>query len=569
MRQLTYAKTIELDLSTARDDEYFNIAGTTIVALYRDGDIYIKLDSKSNTPLNLRQIPKIENADFQCFYVSNSAQPGKKAILLVGYNIDVDRQVLSLEELQSALNEMYNQTVDLAQATLKLKNLFVNGTLIVGPLQDDFIHDVFINYPEGVKGELPSGVTDRTELSPLAYMENLPEGTIITRYLYAGEKINVGNKVEIERTTGDMGKITVKDDEGNERIVIGESALPDGSDGVYANNVWIETIEDPETAYIIRPNGIYRKVNDKMYAVPSFISSGIVQFDGSSTTVKVTHNLNLENYDVLLFPEQYLVHDKSIPSDVNAYMTLRAYKDDDDPANAFIVEGYLQEETTSSYVGAYSLDGTEQSEIGSGTVNMGEKNTHSTNDYTYYAKVVGTIYYKDGSSKDLTLEHSYSDCKQYSIVVEIHSYYGVIVSWGDDNGTYYDENASNMDHFTYTVYDEHSGVVRTCSIQTSADINWAKVTGTIDYCDSSSSSFSLQHNYSSAGQYTITVKINYAEVGGSTKEWGVEVSWGDNTSSGYVAKGVPANSVSGSVYDGTGGTKHALKNTQIKYYIIK
>ena len=191
MRQLTYAKTIELDLSTARDDEYFNIAGTTIVALYRDGDVYIKLDSKSNTPLNLRQIPKIENADFQCFYVSNSAQPGKKAILLVGYNIDVDRQVLSLEELQSALNDMYDETVNLANATLELKNLFVNGTLLVGPLPDHFIHDMFINYPEGVKGELPSNVTDRTELSPLAYMENLPEGTIITRYLYAGERISV------------------------------------------------------------------------------------------------------------------------------------------------------------------------------------------------------------------------------------------------------------------------------------------------------------------------------------------------------------------------------------------
>jgi len=236
MRQLTYAKTIELDLSTARDDEYFNIAGTTIVALYRDGDVYIKLDSKSNTPLNLRQIPKIENADFQCFYVSNSAQPGKKAILLVGYNIDVDRQVLSLEELQSALNDMYDETVNLANATLELKNLFVNGTLLVGPLPDHFIHDMFINYPEGVKGELPSSVTDRTELSPLAYMENLPEGTIITRYLYAGERISVGDKVLIEKTTGNLGRITIQDTDGNDQIIIGESALPDGSDGIFINS---------------------------------------------------------------------------------------------------------------------------------------------------------------------------------------------------------------------------------------------------------------------------------------------------------------------------------------------
>ena len=126
-----------------------------------------------------------------------------------------------------------------------------------------------------------------------------------------------------------------------------------------------------------------------------------------------------------------------------------------------------------------------------------------------------------------------------------------------------------MDHFTYTVYDEHAGAVDTYTIQTSTDINWAKVTGTLNYMSTSSYSFSKQHNYSTTGQYTITIKINYRQSIGSVYEGCVTILWGDGSYTEFIPRLDAIKSASGSVYDGTGGTKHPLKNTQIKYYIIK
>ena len=710
MSQLTYAKTIELDLSKARDDEFYNIAGTTIVALYRDGDVYIKLDSKTNTPINLREIPKITNADFECFYVSNSPQPGKKVILVVGSNIDIDRQVLSLEELRSVLDEMHLQTINLAQTTLDLRNLFVEGTLIVGPLPDDFIHDMFINYPEGVNGTLPRNVSDRTELSPLYYMENLPEGTVTTRYLYVGEKISVGNRVEIEKTTDAIGRITIKDDSGNEHIIIGESALPDNSDGIYiddggklqigqennilkwdsgtltiksdnglitildsegnpvvklgaqalpnnenglytnssyldinggavivgrsalpdgsdgiyvsdggklqigdsstnflkwdsgtltiksdnglitildsegnpvvklgaqalpdessgiySNNVWIEAIEDPETAYIIRPNGVYRKVNDQIYAVPSFLKSGTVFFDGSSISVSVTHNLNISDYDILLFPEQYQIHDINIPTDKNLFLTIRAYPDENDPSNTIIIEGYIQEDVNSQKLCDYTVDGSAEDNLGSGTININEEVQYTTAENTYYVKIDGTSYTGTGSSGSLVFQHSYSDYGQYTVKI-VTTASNITVYWGD--GSSDSEDIANFDHYDYTITDKHAGEIGSISVQTNTDISWAKVEGTLYYAGTSYS-FSKQHYYETAGQYTITVKINYRKSTDENVHGYVSIEWGDDKYIEFIPKSEPIKSLSGSMYDGTGGTKHPLKNTQIKYYIIK
>jgi hypothetical protein len=74
-----------IDLGVARSDEELAIAGDSLLVQSIDGSLEIKLNSKENPSLDVSLIRRLERpTPFSKLYLTNVAQPGKSATLVIG-----------------------------------------------------------------------------------------------------------------------------------------------------------------------------------------------------------------------------------------------------------------------------------------------------------------------------------------------------------------------------------------------------------------------------------------------------------------------------------------------------
>ena len=76
-------RTIELDLSVARENEVIKFEGNTIGPLLVEGNVTIRLNNPSNSPISLEHMTYLQSPFYE-IYVSNPAQPAKKATFVLG-----------------------------------------------------------------------------------------------------------------------------------------------------------------------------------------------------------------------------------------------------------------------------------------------------------------------------------------------------------------------------------------------------------------------------------------------------------------------------------------------------
>ena len=76
-------RTIELDLSVARENELIKFEGNSINPLNIEGSVEIRLNNASNSPILLERITYLQSPFYE-IYISNPAQPDKKATFVLG-----------------------------------------------------------------------------------------------------------------------------------------------------------------------------------------------------------------------------------------------------------------------------------------------------------------------------------------------------------------------------------------------------------------------------------------------------------------------------------------------------
>jgi len=74
---------VTLDLSTARTDEPYEMVGDFIIVQKLTGECEVKLNEKTNDPVDLTVFSTIKSP-FDRFFITNTAQAGKECILMVG-----------------------------------------------------------------------------------------------------------------------------------------------------------------------------------------------------------------------------------------------------------------------------------------------------------------------------------------------------------------------------------------------------------------------------------------------------------------------------------------------------
>jgi len=74
---------VTLDLSTARTDEPYQMEGDFIIVQSLTGSCEIKLNEKTNDPVDLTVFSTIKSP-FDRFFITNAAQSGKECILMIG-----------------------------------------------------------------------------------------------------------------------------------------------------------------------------------------------------------------------------------------------------------------------------------------------------------------------------------------------------------------------------------------------------------------------------------------------------------------------------------------------------
>ena len=76
-------RTIELDLCVPRENEVIKFEGNSITPLNIEGNITIRLNNPSNSPIPLERVKHLQTPFYE-IYVTNSAQPNKKASFILG-----------------------------------------------------------------------------------------------------------------------------------------------------------------------------------------------------------------------------------------------------------------------------------------------------------------------------------------------------------------------------------------------------------------------------------------------------------------------------------------------------
>ena len=76
-------RTIELDLSIARENEVIKFEGNSITPIKLEGNLIIRLNNPSNSPIQLERITYLQSPFYE-LYITNTSQPDKKATLILG-----------------------------------------------------------------------------------------------------------------------------------------------------------------------------------------------------------------------------------------------------------------------------------------------------------------------------------------------------------------------------------------------------------------------------------------------------------------------------------------------------
>jgi hypothetical protein len=77
------SQTLQIDLSAARDNERQDVSGDHIQALDITGDLYVRFNQQDSQIYNLNQVRRL-NVPFDVIFLSNDAQAGKVATLVLG-----------------------------------------------------------------------------------------------------------------------------------------------------------------------------------------------------------------------------------------------------------------------------------------------------------------------------------------------------------------------------------------------------------------------------------------------------------------------------------------------------
>jgi len=77
---------VDIDLSSARTDRLIPVSGDTIIVTYIDGELYVKINdvNEVSIPLHVVRYINIRPSSLGRLYISNPAQSGKKASILIG-----------------------------------------------------------------------------------------------------------------------------------------------------------------------------------------------------------------------------------------------------------------------------------------------------------------------------------------------------------------------------------------------------------------------------------------------------------------------------------------------------
>jgi hypothetical protein len=79
-----FYEAVAIDLSTARDKEKFDISGNYLIAQNIDGTLTVRFNEKDSDAVTVDKDNRFYALAFDCCYVTNEAQSGKSATLLIG-----------------------------------------------------------------------------------------------------------------------------------------------------------------------------------------------------------------------------------------------------------------------------------------------------------------------------------------------------------------------------------------------------------------------------------------------------------------------------------------------------
>lgn len=87
---------LPIDLSVARDKKKFDIAGDRIIVVDINGSVTVRIERQGADEIDLTQIGKIivSKKYFNQFFLTNTAQPGKTAKLIVGKGAQFEAEPL-------------------------------------------------------------------------------------------------------------------------------------------------------------------------------------------------------------------------------------------------------------------------------------------------------------------------------------------------------------------------------------------------------------------------------------------------------------------------------------------
>jgi len=125
---------ITLDLGVARTDEEIEIAGNYINVLGSEGTLQIKLNNPTHDAISLPDVREIK-AEFNKIYITNTAQAGKTATLLVGKDFEIGSET----KLQAwdGSNWQYLEVESSTYKNLKASIYYQNREAVVGAPDSD------------------------------------------------------------------------------------------------------------------------------------------------------------------------------------------------------------------------------------------------------------------------------------------------------------------------------------------------------------------------------------------------------------------------------------------------
>lgn len=77
-------ETLTIDLSTARSKEKYDVTGSGIMAQSIDGTLTIRFNEQDNDAVTVNTDNRVYYIDFDCLYITNTAQSGKSVTFIIG-----------------------------------------------------------------------------------------------------------------------------------------------------------------------------------------------------------------------------------------------------------------------------------------------------------------------------------------------------------------------------------------------------------------------------------------------------------------------------------------------------